>query len=300
MKQILYILVIGISFLTACKSQNVNIKTTEKVIVKASEKKIKVFFLAGQSNMDGRARAFNLTEEDKIRLAKAKKNVTLYYNHQEPVSLQVTVTQEHAIKNFGTDKLFGPELFFGIELSEKYPNHKIILIKRSRGGMSLYGAWNPDWTLEKATKMKEDTAPKLYTDFISYTKEILKDFNKEDYELSGMLWVQGETDSAVKRFGTIPGETYEENLTDLINGVRTEFSTPKLPFIIFQVGHGKVVKAMQNIANNDAFVSFIPQSKDENSDIFYRRNPLPLGHYTYVSMKKIGTRFFEYYQKDYK
>lgn len=45
-----------------------------------SEKKTKVFLLAGQSNIDGRAKASGLSEIDKQRLKKAQKNVTLYYN----------------------------------------------------------------------------------------------------------------------------------------------------------------------------------------------------------------------------
>jgi len=278
-------------WLVSCSSNN-----AKKV---AEKKKIKVFFLAGQSNMDGRARAYHLSDADKKRLQKASKNVTLYYNHRKPVPLQTTVPEAHIQQKFNAKRLFGPELFFGIHVSEKYPKDKIILIKRSKGGMSLYGAWNPHWTLEKATAMKEENEPKLYSDFINYAKEVLKNFNKDTYEIEGMLWVQGESDSGKKKYGTIPADTYQENLKELIKGVRTTFNKPKLPFLIFQVGRGNVVKAMKNIANSDDFVSLIPQSQDKNSDDFYERNPPPLGHYKYKAMKKIGRKFYEYYQNKY-
>jgi len=264
-----------------------------------TDKKIKVFLLAGQSNMDGRARAKNLTEQDRARLEKAKKNVTLYYNHKKPVPLQESIAEAHVAKKFGAEKLFGPELFFGIEMSEKYPDYQIILIKRSKGGMSLYGAWNPNWTEEKAKSMKEENEPKLYSDFINYAHEVLAGLDKDSYEICGMLWVQGESDSGTKKNGTIPSESYKDNLTTLISGVRKEFSLPKLPFIIFQVGSGKVVEAMQQIAKEDDFVSLIPQSSDENSEIFFKKNPRPLGHYVYKSMKRIGTLFFNYYETNY-
>ena len=261
--------------------------------------KTKVLFLAGQSNMDGRAKAEKLTQEDRDRLEKAKKNVTLYYNHQKPVGLQETKVPDHTAKKFGAEKLFGPELFFGIEMSEKYPEHQIILIKRARGGMSLYGAWNPNWTLERAKAMNEEKAPALYNDFIAYAHEVLKELPKDSYELCGMLWVQGESDSGTKKNGSLPGEEYQNSLETLIAGVRKEFKHPALPFILFQVGSGKVVKGMENIANKDANVSLIPQSNDKKSKDYFERNPPPIGHYTYRSMKRIGTLFFEYYESNY-
>ena len=262
-------------------------------------KKIKVFFLAGQSNMDGRARAYHLSDEDLKRLKKAQENVTLYYNHQAPVPLQPTTPPTHVQQKFDTKQIFGPELFFGIEMSEAYPDHDIILIKRSRGGMSLYGAWNPNWTEEKAKTMNEENAPKLYSDFIAYAHEVLKDYDPSEYELCGMLWVQGETDSGTKKFGTIAADTYEANLKNLIQGVRSEFSSPELPFIIFQVGNEKVVQAMRNISNEDKNVTLIPQEYQKESEYYFPRNPSPLGHYTYESMKRIGEYFSSYYQNEY-
>ena len=293
MKNIL-LTIMALLIFGSCIAQKEAAKTS-----KNDNKKIKVFFLAGQSNMEGRARAYNLTDEDKARLEKAKQNVTLYYNHEEPVPLQVTTPKKYVQNKFETEQVFGPELFFGINLAEAYPDQKFIFIKRSKGGMSLYGAWNPNWTEEKAKAMNEDDDPKLYSDFVAYAHSVLKDYDESEYELCGMLWVQGETDSGKKKYGTLPAETYEENLTNLIAGVRTEFSSPELPFIIFQVGNGKVVQAMKDIAKNDENVSLIPQEKDENSKYYFVKNPSPIGHYTYESMKKIGTYFFEYYQEDY-
>jgi len=77
--------------------------------------------------MDGRARAYNITGEDWRRIRKAQKNVTLYYNHREPVVIQPTKVLPHIERKFEADSLFGPELFFGVEMSEKYPDHKGIL-----------------------------------------------------------------------------------------------------------------------------------------------------------------------------
>ena len=202
---------------------------------KHHSKKIKVFLLAGQSNMDGRAKASGLSDIDKQRLKNAQKKVTLYYNFDEGNPLDTTKVAKHTAKKFGADYLFGPELFFGIEMSEKYPNHKIVLIKRSRGGMSLYGAWNPNWSLEKATLIKEEMQPKLYEEFVNYAKKVLAKYDEKEYNLCGMLWVQGESDSG-KKGGLKPREAYQENLTNLVASVRRDFNHPELPFCYFKLG----------------------------------------------------------------
>ncbi len=271
-----------------------------KVISQEVAKKKKVFLLAGQSNMEGRANGDKLSIEDLARLKKAGNNVTLFYNHEPPVSLQLSTPKKYIQKKFGLEKNFGPEVFFGIELSEKYPDEEFIFIKRSQGGTSLYGCWNPNWSEEKAALMKEVDKPKLYFDFINYAKEVLAKYDPAEYEICGMLWVQGEADSGTsKGRGTKPSETYSENLRTLIAGVRKEFNQPDLPFMMFQVGNGKVVKGMKETANQDAFVSLIPQSRDKSSSDFYQKNPPPIGHYIASSMKRIGEQFFKIYEKEY-
>ncbi len=57
--------------------------------------------------------------------------------------------------------------------------------------------------------------------------------------------VQGEMDSGIKKNGTIPVDTYEMNLKNLISRVRTVFHQPQLLFIIFQGGSGKVVNTTE-------------------------------------------------------
>ena len=264
----------------------------EKVAMK------KVFFFAGQSNMEGRADADKISAEDVKRLEAVKDRIQFYYNNQSGTPLQITTPLGHTQEKFGLTHVFGPELFFGIELAEKYPEQEFIFIKRSKGGTSLYGAWNPNWNEPMAEKMNELKVPKLYFDFVKYAHSVLDDLDKNSYEISGMLWVQGETDSGKKR-GPEPAEAYEENLTQLIHSVREEFQVEEMPFLIFQVGNGKVVQGMKNIAASDQNVALIPQSMNKNSEDYYPKNPAPLGHYITSSMKKIGVNFFKEYQSSF-
>jgi hypothetical protein len=192
---------------------------------------------------------------------------------------------------------FDPELFFGILLAEQHPDDEFVFIKRSKGGMSLYGCWNPNWDADKAKVMDELEDPKLFSDFVSDRKDVLAGLEKAGTKckIYGMLWVQGEADSSKKR-GPEPAAAYGDNLRLLIAESRKAFRD-EMPFMMFQVGNGKVVEGMHNTETGDENVVLIPQSKQESSPDFYETNPPPLGHYTAASMKRIGMKFFEAWQE---
>lgn len=260
-------------------------------------KKKKVFLFAGQSNMAGRADGKQLSEKDLKRLEKVSDRITFYYNHKPSTGLQLTIPSKYIQNKFDLKKSFGPELFFGIQLAERYPNDEFIFIKRAKGGTSLYGCWNPEWDSKKAELMNELNQPKLFSDFIDYVKSVLNTYEDSEYRIEGMLWVQGETDSGVKKWGEKPANSYGENLQLLIHKTRDLLEVPNMPFVIFQVGNGQVVEGMIKTAENDKNVYLIPQSNDENSKDFYEKNPPPLEHYTAKSMKKIGQEFFKVYEE---
>ena len=263
------------------------------------EKKIKVFLLAGQSNMDGRGDGGKLTEEDYEYLTKAQTNIQFAYNRNEITPLDITEPKNHIKEKFNLEKTFGPELFFGIEMAKKYPDEKFLFIKRSIGGTSLYGCWNPNWDAEKAALMGELDSPKLYSDLLLYMDEVLVDYDEDFYEFCGMLWVQGETDSGVNKYGPLPAESYGANLADLIAGVRAKIGVEDLPFLLLEVGNGKVVEGMIQVSEEVNNVTFIPQSKDENSDRYLPGYGPPVGHYNYECMKKIGEWLAEEFMNNY-
>jgi hypothetical protein len=247
--------------------------------------------------MDGRANGEHLSATDLERLEKVADRITFHYNHKKPTPLQLTTPAAHTQRKFELTTSFGPELFLGIELAERNPEQQYLFIKRAKGGTSLYGCWNPFWTVEKATLMEEANQPRLFSDFIAYTKEVLGQYDDTEYELAGMFWVQGESDSGVKKRGPLPSETYGQNLRNLIAETRTQLTAPTLPFIMFQVGGGKVVQGMRETAAADANVFLVPQSSSQDSPDYYPKNPPPIGHYTSPSMKRIGEKFFAVAEK---
>lgn len=263
-----------------------------KGIISKSFAKKTVYLFAGQSNMDGRADGSLIMPADLARLDKVANRITFYYNGTTETPLQLTTPARHIQKKYDLVKSFGPELFFGIEMAEKYPDREFIFIKRALGGSSLYGCWNPDWDIEKARLMNEENRPRLYEELIDNTLSVLSNYNPNEYQVAGMLWVQGETDSAIKRWGDTPARKYGSILQNLIIKTRINLSAPNMPFVIFQVGNGMVVKGMTHVAQNDKDTYLISQSNDKSSNDFYPKNPPPIGHYTAESMKRIGVAFF--------
>mgnify|MGYP001353134543 CR=1 FL=1 len=266
--------------------------------IQLSEDKINVFILAGQSNMAGAANASNLTKLDIKDLENAQRNISFVNNGNKSIPLNVTTPPAWKRKKFQLDSCFGPEIFFGIELSKKHPNKKFLFIKRSQGGTSLYGCWNPNWTKEKAQYIGELNKPKLFYELINDVDRELSKYDKSDYQIMGMLWVQGESDSSQK-WGPLPSETYADNLTNLIKSSRLEFKSSQMQFMIMQVGSEKIGEAMKQVSKQLKNVTFIAQNKDISSYNFLPRLEDNI-HYNYFGMKKIGILFSNNFNNKHK
>ncbi len=252
-------------------------------------KKIKVFLLAGQSNMEGRADGNKLNLQDRERLSRAQENVQLAFNNNPVCPLRVVKPSGEIAEIYKRELIFGPELFFGIAISEAWPVENILLIKLSEGGTSLHGCWHPEWSEDKAAAMGEEQETKLYPALIDYVDQTLSEYNKDVYEICAMLWVQGEKDAGNK----IAAAAYGRNLQQFIRRIRQDVENDTLPFLLFQVGHGKVVEGMIQTAQIVPNVTLIPQSREPTSVNFYPR--MENGHYNYQGMKKLGHRFAQVY-----
>ena len=258
-----------------------------------SGRRIKVFLFAGQSNMEGRANGRRLTAEDHRRLQRVQNRIQLAFNHEPIRPLNVVSPSEEIRRIYRRDRIFGPELFFGVVLAEAMPDEKFLFIKLAAGGTSLHGCWNPDWTQEKAALMGEAGEPKLYREFVNYLRHVLKHYSADEYELCSMFWVQGEGDSSVPEAAVNYGMT----LQTLIEHIRCDTDSASLPFILFQVGSAQVAKGMRQCSANLANVTLIPQSQRLDSPDFYEK--MENGHYNYNGMKKLGTRFAEVFLHTY-
>jgi len=230
----------------------------------AQAKPIKVYILAGQSNMEGHAqtRTFPAIAKDpatkylydKIVGADGEPRVFddiwieyAYGNFSgDPVGqrsgkLMAGYGSQHHV---GTGKI-GPELTFGISLQEHY-DEPILLIKAAWGGKSLMVDFRPPSAGELEDHKHKDKAGRYYDLLIEHVKEVLGK-TEGDYELAGFVWFQGfndmvgpypRADPSQGRRGAKDFSEYSRLLACFIRDVRKDLNAPELPFVIGVLGVG--------------------------------------------------------------
>ena len=213
-------------------------------------KPLKVFILAGQSNMEGQAVAdldgkdyndgrgtlnFLLRDPQKRPLVKhlsksdgtwvVRDDVWCRYQCENGPLLAGPLTMGFSV--YGDRHHFGPELQFGHVLGDHLDN-QILLIKTAWGGKSLFKDFRPP-------SSGGEVGP-YYTKMIAQIHETLanlkRDFPGYDgrgYELAGFVWYHGWNDG-VDAKNAVP--QYEQNLVNLIQDIRKEFNVPRLPVVI--------------------------------------------------------------------
>ena len=211
---------------------------------------VKVFILAGQSNMEGQGvvdlegKDYNEGRGTLVQLMRDPAKVPLF-QHLKNADGQWVVRDDvwvryqrerapllHGPLSFGFSVYgdphhFGPELQFGHVVGDHFTN-QVLLIKTAWGGKSLYQDFRPPSSGGEVgpyyTKMLAEiraALANLKTDFPGY--------DGGGYELAGFVWYHGWNDGVSPKVG-VP--EYEANLVNLIRDVRQELAAPKLPFVI--------------------------------------------------------------------
>ncbi len=252
------------------------------------KKPVKVFILAGQSNMEGQA-VVDLTGKDynggkgtlatllddpaKSARLKHLRNPNGTWKVRDDVFVRFQREGQPLLSGplglgfsvYGDAHHFGPELQFGHVLGDAVDN-PVLLIKTAWGGKSLYKDFRPP--------SSGGEVGKYYKLMISQVRDSLARMETEfpstrgaGYELSGLVWYQGWNDG-VNPKTAVP--EYEQNLVNLIKDVRTEFKSPKLPVVIGELtgpwvkadaGWEALRKAQAEAANRTEFegnVAFVP------------------------------------------
>lgn len=212
-------------------------------------KPVKLFLLGGQSNMDGCGKSNELPDVYK----KPPANVQIWDNKTK---LWVELGKDSTA--IARHEQFGPELAFAHRLSKVYPDHTISIMKTSAGGTKLHTQWLPGKGMHRV--------------FIRNMNNAIADLEKSKtpYEIAGMLWMQGESDSET----TEMANAYEENLKALIADVRKQTKQDELPFVMGRISssllkktpwvfdHAKIVqKAQETVAAQDMH-TFIVNTDD--------------------------------------
>ncbi len=211
---------------------------------------VKVFILAGQSNMEGQAvvdlggKDYNdgkgtlaalLKDPAKAPLVRrlttdkgewaVRDDVWVRYKRENGPLLAGPLTVGFTV--YGDKHHFGPELQFGNVVGDYFTN-QVLLIKTAWGGKSLYKDFRPPSSGGEVgpyyTKMLDEireALANLKTDFPGY--------HGQGYELAGFVWYQGWNDGVDPKHA-VP--EYERNLVNLIKDVRKDLKAPNLPFVV--------------------------------------------------------------------
>ncbi len=133
-------------------------------------------------------------------------------------------------------KFIGPEVPFGYVMGA-FHEEPVLLIESSMGNRSLSFDFRPP----SSGKTEEEKANRYcgfeYDAMIEGVRKTLRnidnvipDYKGQGYEIAGFVWFQGHKDKSV------PREVYEKHLVNLIQDVRKEFQTPKMPVVVATVG----------------------------------------------------------------
>ncbi len=135
-------------------------------------------------------------------------------------------------------KSIGPELGFGHVLGTLH-DEQVLLIKTAQGNRSLGFDFRPPSSGRTDPDNKfESLEYKLMVDGVRETLDnidkVVPGYQGQGYEIAGFAWFQGHKDS----FAEESIAEYEKHLVNLINDVRKEFATPKLPVVVATIGFG--------------------------------------------------------------
>lgn len=191
----------------------------QRASAEPSPRKLKVFILAGQSNMVGWGDSLKLP--DKLR--NGIDRVLMFENRK----WQPLKPFRKAMKNqekFGmTEFSFGPEIAFGHEMAKAWPDETIGIVKLAVGGTSIL-TWKPNWSKEDANRVGQGRVGSLYKKLIEKVEQARK---SRDIEIVGFIWVQGGGD--MKNVSV--AKEYLDNLKSLVAAVRKGTGVPDLPFL---------------------------------------------------------------------
>lgn len=249
---------------------------------------VRVFVLAGQSNMEGQAvvdlkgkdyndgrgtllallaqdawrnRVEHLMSED----GKGKERQDVWVRYQRENSPLLVGPLNFGFSVYGDKHHFGPELQFGHVVGDAF-DEPILIIKTAWGGKSLYRDFRPPSAGGETGKYYRLMVSQVLEAVAAVGKEI-PELEGRELRISGFVWYHGWND------GVDPGTAvpeYESNLTHLINDVRREFKQPDLPVVIGELTGPwrdappeweRLRKAQANVAMNaelGKYVGFVP------------------------------------------
>jgi hypothetical protein len=229
--------------------------------VTAQAKPLKVFILAGQSNMEGHAKieTFDYIGDDPATAPLLKK--------MRGANGRPRVCEHAYISYFTGSGDDNGEGFGNLTMDEAF-DEPVLIIKTAWGGKSLNTDFRPPSAgpyvfneaqlanfqkqgknLDELTAEKVKQTGHYYRLMLQHVKAVLADIKRvcpeyqpqDGYELAGFVWFQGWNDlvdSATYPNRSQPGgyDAYSEVMAHFIRDVRKDLNASKMPFVIGVIG----------------------------------------------------------------
>lgn len=180
-----------------------------------------------------------------------------------------------------TDNDIGPEVGFGFAMKAKHPNDDIYLVKWAIGSTALAGPWEPGIGSEYQTfKKRVDAA--------------LESLSSQAPKIGGMIWMQGESDA----LDTAKATAYATNLKNLIETVRSDFSSPNMPFVVGRITDLSIYSDFPRVAVDairdaqESAPEVVGHAAWIDTDDLSMSSEAP-GHYDEEGQIELGQRFAE-------
>ena len=231
---------------------------------------VKVFILAGQSNMEGKAPNTLLDHQAtdaKTRNLFAHLRKDNKWIVRDDVFIKFLDRKGPLTVGYGSPGRTGVELEFGTVMGNHF-DEPVILIKTAWGGHSLYklfrspsAGYPTQEVLQKELEQvqanvqknneknkKNDPLPTMedikkgygssYRNMMAEVKDVMDNYatlfpaikGEKKLQVTGFVWFQGWNDM----YGA--QDAYASNMKHFINDVRKDLKTPKLPFVIGVMG----------------------------------------------------------------
>ncbi|WP_437916569.1 sialate O-acetylesterase [Sorangium sp. So ce302] len=280
---------------------------------------VKVFVLAGQSNMVG----YGVGRQLPVEL---QSQPDVWYDHYNPDAREggpyaaATSADWGPLEPKGEARRYGPEITFGRAIAAAYPEHRIAIVKMAQGGTNLVDHWGrglaPDpevlykSQLYHALLGKLDSATYEGDRALRYPEEVTRldgalariESEGHPYEIAALVWMQGENEA-----GWSAAFSYGDTLRGFIAAIRADLGVPGLPVVLGRVSDnlypanggpiaaGKeanidAVRAAQvTVAEEDPRVAWV------DTDDFTARSPDDTYHFDSAAYQLLGDRFAEAY-----
>ncbi len=204
----------------------------------------KLYYLGGQSNMEG----FGFSEELPKGDSNPSQNVMIFVGQMaldnethggvgvwQPLQPGFGAGFKTDGKTNTLSDRFGPELYFGRTMAQRYPDVKIAIVKYALGGSGLadgvgYGNWHPDFS-EGAGINQYDLALKTLRNAFAHP-DIDGDGIADRLVPSGIVWMQGEADAYDSQAAA---DDYRANIERLMDLLRAALRVDDLPLVLGKI-----------------------------------------------------------------